>query len=144
MKKYQNYNHYKLPITINPLEYGKLILKIDNIYIINITPKTITVITQFEEFNEVKFFREGDLAFTYKDHKINENTFIRSLANKKFTFKNNELIQTVNTIIRLIILIFLIYIISFLISPENIGELATIGLSTANIIKLRKVSPKYN
>jgi len=25
MINYQNYKHYKLPITINPLEYGKLI-----------------------------------------------------------------------------------------------------------------------
>jgi hypothetical protein len=35
MTKYQNYNHFKIPITINPLEYGKLILKIDNIYMIS-------------------------------------------------------------------------------------------------------------
>ena len=27
MINYQNYKHYKLPITINPLEYGKLIKK---------------------------------------------------------------------------------------------------------------------
>ena len=34
--KYQNYSHYKLPITINPLEYGKLIEQIDNKYIIQL------------------------------------------------------------------------------------------------------------
>ncbi len=31
MIKYQNYRHYKLPITINPLDYGKLIIKIDEL-----------------------------------------------------------------------------------------------------------------
>jgi hypothetical protein len=90
--KYQNYKHYKLPISINPLEYGKLIFKTDNIYIIQITSRTVSVISQYEDFNEVKFFKEGDLAFIYKDHKLDDNTFTRTLNNKKFTFKNNELI----------------------------------------------------
>jgi hypothetical protein len=92
--KFQNYKHYKLPITINPLDYGKLIFKNDNIFIIQITPKTIALITQFEDFNEVKFFKEGDLVFIYRDHKIDETTFVRSLENKKFTFNNNELVNT--------------------------------------------------
>lgn len=91
--QYQNYKHYKLPITINPLEYGKLIFNKDNTYIIQITNHTIAIITQLEEFNEIKFFKTGDLTFTYKDHKIDDNTFIRSLENKKFTFKNNKLIN---------------------------------------------------
>src|SRR5437879_1854409 len=99
--KYQNYKHYKLPISINPLEYGKLIFKTDNIYIIQIKfinvsviskYKNFSVIYQYEDFNEVKFFKEGDLAFIYKDHKLDDNTFTRTLNNKKFTFKNNELI----------------------------------------------------
>lgn len=95
--KFQNYKHYKLPITINPLEYGKLVEQIDNKYIIQITPKTFSIITQFDEFNEVKFFREGDLAFIYKDHKIDDSTFIRSIDNKKFTFENNKLVTTEKT-----------------------------------------------
>jgi hypothetical protein len=96
MIKYQNYNHYKVPITINPLDYGKLIYKNNNTYIISITSKTLAIITQFEEFNEVKFFRDGDFAFTFKDHIINNETFVRSIDNRKFTFKNNELIS-INT-----------------------------------------------
>ena len=96
VKNYQNFKHYKLPITINPLDYGKLIHKLDNTFIIHVTSFTLAIITQFEEFNEVKFFRDGDLAFTFKDHKIDENTFVRSIDNRKFTFKNNELIS-INT-----------------------------------------------
>lgn len=93
--KYQNYKHYKLPITINPLEYGKLIklIKQLNIFIVSVTPRTITIISQYDDFNLIEFYRDGNLIFNYRDHKITENTFIRSLEDKKFTFKNNELIQ---------------------------------------------------
>nr|YP_009487265.1 hypothetical protein [Russula foetens]AWB36167.1 hypothetical protein [Russula foetens] len=90
--QYQNYQHHKLPITMNPLEYGKLIDHNDNKYWVQVNRTNIAIITQLEEFNEIKFFKEGDLIYQYKDHKIDENTFIRSLDNKKFTFKNNELI----------------------------------------------------
>ena len=92
MTKYQNYKHYKLPISLNPLEYGKLIFNKDNINIIQTTGLTIAVILEYNDFNEVKIYRNGDFMFEYKDHKINESTFIRSIENKKFTFKNNELI----------------------------------------------------
>src|SRR6266581_4941646 len=79
--QYQNYQHHKLPITMNPLNYGKLINQKDNEYII-----------QVDEFNEVKFYKEGDLVYDYRDHKISADSFIRSLDNKKYTFKNNELV----------------------------------------------------
>jgi hypothetical protein len=93
--KYQNYKHYKLPITMNPLEYGKLIFKSDSTYIIQITIRTIAIINQFDGLNEVKFYKDGDFIFIYKDHKIDESSFIRSTEDRKFTFKNNKL-TTVN------------------------------------------------
>jgi hypothetical protein len=120
---YQNYRHYKLPITINPLEYGKLIIKIDNIYILSITPKAIAILTQFNDFNEIKFYREGDLIFSYKDFKTNDNEFIRILDNKKFTFKDN-ILKNIEIIIRNLIL--LIYIILFILFPENGFELSMV------------------
>jgi hypothetical protein len=90
--RYQNYQHHKLPITINPLEYGKLIDKVENKYTVQISSTNLVIITKFDDFNEVKFFKEGNFIYEYKDHKINESTFIRSLNNKKFTFKDGELI----------------------------------------------------
>jgi hypothetical protein len=99
--RYQNYKHYKLPITINPLEYGKLILQKDNIYVLSITSKAIAILTQFNDFNEIKFYREGDLIFSYKDFKTNDNEFIRILDNKKFTFKDN-ILKNIEIIIRVI------------------------------------------
>jgi hypothetical protein len=88
---FQNYKHFKIPITINPLEYGKLIFKIDNYIISQINRTNIALIHHFDELNHVKIFKEGDFLLEYKDHITNENTFVRSLNNKKFTFINNEL-----------------------------------------------------
>jgi hypothetical protein len=89
---YQYFYHLKLPITMNPLEYGKLIIQKGNEFIVQVNRTNIAIITQFEDFNEVKFYKEGDLIYKYRDHKIDDSTFIRSLANKKFTFKNSELV----------------------------------------------------
>ena len=96
MIKYQNYKHYKLPISINPLEYGKLIYQdpMKNIFIIQINKTNIALITQLENLNNVKFFKEGDLSFEYKDIKTNDNGFIRSLENKRFGYKNNKLVSS--------------------------------------------------
>jgi hypothetical protein len=153
---YQNYKHYKLPITINPLEYGKLIFKTDNTYIIQITKHTIGLIIKFDQFNEVKFFKDGDLVFTYKDHLIDENTFVRSLETKKFTFTKNKLvnINTNKTILRNKYFINKLFITSFnykfnKLNKQSIRLFHTSKISTnlaivpfKNVIKLRKTKSK--
>jgi hypothetical protein len=98
--KYQNYNHYKLPISINPLNYGKLIIQIENLFIIQVNKTNIALITEYNELNHIKLFREGDFVLEYRDHKTSENLFVRTLNNKKYTFKDTKLIET--TIVRLI------------------------------------------
>jgi hypothetical protein len=105
MTKFQNYRHYKLPITLNPLEYGKLIYQNINIYIISFNRTNIALITQHDLFNHIKFFKEGNLIFEYNDHKIDNTTFVRTLENKKFTFKNYKLIsinEMITTIVNII------------------------------------------
>lgn len=89
---YQYFHHYKLPITMNPLNYGKVIEQIDNKFTIQINKTNIALITQYDLYNHVKFYKEGDLIYEYNDHKIDDSTFIRSLQNKKFTFKDNQLV----------------------------------------------------
>ena len=138
MLKFQNYRHYKLPITMNPLEYGKLIYNNINIFIVQINTTNIALISQYDLFNEIKLFREGDFIFEYKDHKIDDNSFIRSLGNRKFTYKNGQLIE-VNKIIVQLILISLILLI-ILINIDN----TSILIASTNIIKLRKVKSNYN
>jgi hypothetical protein len=100
--KYQNYKHYKLPITTNPLDYGKLILNIEdlNLFVVQVNRTNVALILQHDELNHIKIFKEGDLVLDYNDHKTDENIFIRSLNNTKFTFKNNELFSTDYSIVR--------------------------------------------
>jgi DNA polymerase type B, organellar and viral len=90
--EFQNYKHHKLPITMNPLEYGKLIEQDDNKFTVQVNKTNIAIIRKYELFNEVKFFKEGKIAYIYKDYKIDDNTFIRSIENKKYTFKNKNVI----------------------------------------------------
>jgi hypothetical protein len=102
MIKFQNYKHYKLPISKNPLNYGKLIIQIEelNLFIVQINRTSIAVIKQNVDLNLIKIFYEGDFKFEFKDHIKTENTIIRTINNKKFTFKNNEL-TLISSIIRL-------------------------------------------
>jgi hypothetical protein len=94
MNKFQNYSHYKLPITIKPLEYGKLIEQIGNKYIIQLNTNNILILEELDNNNYIKFFRKGELMLTFKDSKISENTFTRTISDQKYTFKNNKLIKT--------------------------------------------------
>jgi hypothetical protein len=128
--KYQNYNHYKLPITMDPLKYGKLIYKNNNLFITQVNKTNIALITEYDNLNHIKFFKEGDLVFEYRDHKHSENIIIRTISNKKYFF---EMLN------RLIILIFilLVYITFFLIEDNTL--LAVLPL---NIVKLRRVASK--
>lgn len=77
---------------MDPLKYGKLIEQINNKFYIQINKTNLAIITQENGINLVKFYREGDLVYNYKDIKIDNFSFERYLDNKKFTFKNNELI----------------------------------------------------
>jgi hypothetical protein len=94
MIKYQNHSHYKLPITTNPLEYGKLIEQIGNKYIIHLNTFNILIINEKDNENFVKLFRKGEFIFEFKDLKISENTFSRFIRDQKYTFKNNKLVST--------------------------------------------------
>lgn len=89
--KFQNYKHYKLPITVDPSEYGKIIYKKDNLFIVHFNKTNTAVITKNEDYNRIKFYRLGELVLEYKDHIINNNTFIRTIDNQKYTFKDKEL-----------------------------------------------------
>jgi len=136
MLKFQNYKKYKLPITINPLNYGKLIYQNINFYVMFINNRNLALIDQYDLYNQVKIYTNGELNFEYKDHKIDDSTFIRSIEDRKFTYENGQLIE-VNKIIVQLILISLILLI-ILINIDN----TSILIASTNIIKLRKVKSK--
>lgn len=85
----------KMPIGVDPLKYGKLIEQIDNKFIITLTtPTNIAVITKINNENFVKIFRKGELMFEYKEFKISDIRFIRTIQDQRYTFENYKLIST--------------------------------------------------
>jgi hypothetical protein len=94
MKKYQNYKHHKLPITTNLLEFGKLIHQEGNKYIMQLDTNNVIVINQIDNEYYCRFFRKGDLIFEFRDTIVSENSFIRTIYDTRFTFKDSKLITT--------------------------------------------------
>jgi hypothetical protein len=125
MKKYQNYSNYKLPITINPLEYGKLIEQFDNKFIIQLNTNNIVVIKQIENVNYVKLFRKGNLIFEFRDIILSDNNFIRTISDQRFTFKDNKLISTEIVVLNKYIKIFESKLIKYdsLNTPSKINNI---------------------
>nr|YP_009715275.1 hypothetical protein [Russula subnigricans]QGK88081.1 hypothetical protein [Russula subnigricans] len=87
---FQNYHNLNLPITINPLKYGKFIKQVNNIFVIQINDKNTAIITQFKDHNEVEIISGGNIIIKFKDEFVSENKFVRILDNKKFYFENNK------------------------------------------------------
>jgi hypothetical protein len=94
MTKFQNYSHYKLPITMDPLKYGKLLDQTNNKFIIQLTTKNVAVINHYEKENFIRIFKNGDLVIEFRDKFLTENSFIRTLNDTKFLFENDKLIST--------------------------------------------------
>jgi hypothetical protein len=86
----QKYKNNNLPISMNSMDYGRIVDKyeIENgiAYILhNENEQTITF-KKFETFNQVEFFKSGISVVKFKDIFINKNKFIREIDNKSFTF----------------------------------------------------------
>jgi hypothetical protein len=149
MIRYQNHSHYKLPITMNPLEYGTLIEQIGNKYIIQLNTFNILIINEKDNENFIKLFRKGEFVFEFKDLKISENSFARFIQDQKYTFKNSKLVSTeilsvygniliyplyedINALLTPLLALFVLYFIDEFTNNEYL-------MLSANIIKLRKV-----
>ena len=59
--KTHSYIHYKLPITMNSLKYGKLLYSQGNIYIIQINNNNVIVISEKTKYNYVILYKFGEL-----------------------------------------------------------------------------------
>jgi hypothetical protein len=89
---YPQYPRHKLPITMDPLKYGKLMKNIGNIFVMKVNQKNIAIITQKDDVNEVEFFISGELKYKYTDRKVNNSIIVRTLDNKQFTFREGKLV----------------------------------------------------
>lgn len=79
---------------MKPTEYGTVIEQFNNKYIIQLDTNNVIVITENNNDNFVKFFRKGELKFEFKDERISEKRFCRTIFDQRFTFENNKLIST--------------------------------------------------
>jgi hypothetical protein len=79
---------------MNVLEYGKLIEQIGNKYIIQLNTSNVVIIQQIDDNNFVRFFRKGEFIFEFKDSKISDSSFTRTISDIRFNFKNSKLIST--------------------------------------------------
>jgi uncharacterized ubiquitin-like protein YukD len=165
MTKFQIYSHYKLPITLEPLKFGKLLDQTNNKFIIQLTTKNVAVINHYDKENFIRIFKNGDLVLEFRDKFVSETSFIRILNDTKFLFENDKLISTqilnalgpitifntINPFIKTIFLknyraelfilfeLFLIFIICFVIFPEVDSVNTSLAVfSKGNIIKLRR------
>jgi hypothetical protein len=91
---FQSYKDYKLPISMNSSDYGRLINQNnrDNsiVYILQNEQGQVITFNKFDKYNEVEFFRLGISLVKFKDVFINENKFMRIIDNKKIYFENGE------------------------------------------------------
>jgi hypothetical protein len=91
---YQNYNNYQIPISINPMDYGILINKIDMkdsvVYFLHDEKGMTISIRSYNDHNLVEFFKSGNMIIKFIDEFTNENKFIRIIDNKNYYFENGE------------------------------------------------------
>ena len=90
----QSYKNYNLPISLNQMNYGRLINQstIENgtLYILQNELRQTITFKKFEKYNEVEFFNKGIRLVKFIDEIVSENKFIRIIDNNKFYFVNNK------------------------------------------------------
>jgi len=108
----QFYKKYKLPITMDPFKYGKLIQKettdSKDSYFVKVTPLTYAKIILKDKFtNEVIFYKNGDPILEYIDtliYKDSTSYLLRTISNNKYYYQLNGKLElvTVNKLSRYI------------------------------------------
>jgi hypothetical protein len=87
-------NDIKLPISLNPKDFGKLsrTIEIDNgqLFILQNNKGEIIMFSKFNNYNEIEFLKNGNSLIKFRDEISSENKFIRIIDNKKYYFENGE------------------------------------------------------
>jgi hypothetical protein len=97
--KYQTYYKNKLPISIIPEGYGKILVKYNNLFVISLSKNISIHLYQEKEgegssqhqINRIEYIKNGNILFTWKDKIINENSFIRIIGKSTIHYINGEI-----------------------------------------------------
>jgi hypothetical protein len=88
------HNELNLPISLNPMDYGKFLktITIENgkLFVVQNSKGQIIMFSKFEEFNEIEYLNNGKSLTKFKDEVTSKNTFVRILDNKKYYFENKD------------------------------------------------------
>ena len=90
---YHSHNHYRLPITMNPLSYGNLITTYDNSYVSQLDNNNLLIITILDDYNYIELYKKGDKIMEWIDKRISDNKFIRYIGGEEYIFLNKTLIN---------------------------------------------------
>ena len=89
-----NFKDMKLPISLDPIDYGKIINKTSisegNIYLIQDNLGRTVIFKEFEKENLIEIFKNRNLIIKFKDNKFSENKFLRIIGSKNLFFENGE------------------------------------------------------
>lgn len=97
-----NVKHFRLPISMNPLDFGKVIFKNDEITIVQAPNQNLFIFHQDEVINSVSLFKFGLLQINFVDKKLSSDTFVRTVNKNIYTFTNGVLIRSEIYVISLI------------------------------------------
>lgn len=94
--KYQIYYKNKLPIVTSPEEYGKVIAKYNNLYIISLAKNISVHLFQGKEgdhqVNRIEYIKIGNILFTWKDNIVAPNSFIRNIDKSTIHYIKGEIV----------------------------------------------------
>jgi DNA polymerase type B, organellar and viral len=96
--KYQIYYNNKLPIAILPEEYGKILSKKGNHYVISVGSANNSIIIldstikNKKRVNIIQFIKKGKVIYNWVDKIIDDNSFIREIGKSTYHYINKELI----------------------------------------------------
>jgi len=98
IKKHQHiyYNH-KLPIALNPLDYGKLIGQLGDTTIVSFKKYYNLAIKTEANKNHIKYYKNGELLHDWTDYIKEDNSLIREIGKTTFLWKDGETTESAFT-----------------------------------------------
>lgn len=85
--KIQTYSKYKLPIAFEPSKYENVVKFSKSLYMVPLNGSYFIKIKYFNtNLTESKLYFKDQVVLEYKDRKIDENSFVRTIGKNKYTF----------------------------------------------------------
>ena len=84
-------NKFKLPVTLDPLAYGKIKMNVGTHYLVRIDKNLDAKIVVDGDINRVTILRDGEPVLNYTDKKVSNNSFKRTIGRNVYLYEDNLL-----------------------------------------------------